>query len=68
MKSWDRAIADLEEAGRRDPALKTQLTPALAAAYSDRAADEQERREHAEADEQIRRQQAAADAAIRGDN
>jgi tetratricopeptide (TPR) repeat protein len=68
MRNWDRAIADLEEAGRRDAALKAQLAPTLAAAYRDRAAEEQERREHAEADEAIRREQAAADAAVRANN
>jgi tetratricopeptide (TPR) repeat protein len=32
MEVWDRAIADLEEAIRRDPALKAALEPKLAAA------------------------------------
>jgi hypothetical protein len=34
--SWDRAIADLEEAIRRDPKLKDPLTPSLVAARKGR--------------------------------
>lgn len=68
MRNWGRAIADLEEAGRRDAALKSQLATTVAAAYRDREAEEQERREHDAADEVIRRNQAAADEAVRGDN
>jgi tetratricopeptide (TPR) repeat protein len=36
MENWDRAIADLEEAIRRDPQLKESLTPSLTAAQKGR--------------------------------
>jgi tetratricopeptide (TPR) repeat protein len=39
LEKWDQGIADLTEAGRRDPSLKQQLAPVLAKAYREREAE-----------------------------
>jgi cytochrome c-type biogenesis protein CcmH/NrfG len=43
MENWDRAIADLEEAIRRDPKLKESLASSLAAAQKGREEAEAKR-------------------------